>query len=479
MAAVVGGNPKLLTNVGGSLFFFANDGTNGRELWHSDGTAAGTAMVKDVRPGNVETYPHYLTNVNGTLYYTLSHDRAVGSELWKSDGTTAGTVLVKDFAEGAGFLANANGTLIFSGNDGVMGGELWKSDGTAAGTTLIRDIAPGPTGSNPNNITNVGGTLYFTANDAVYGKELWQSDGTPLGTLLVKDILPGTGGSNPGILSNFNGTLIFAADDGVHGVEPWIIPPDVISLSPALVSNAEGNAGPTGFLITVSLSAASDQAVTVGFATSDGDATLANNDYQATSGVLTFAPGETTKIVTVVVIGDTANEPDESFSLHLLDSVNAQLGSATSTAVIENDDPLSAVVAGRYLFYNQSTYDGGSAAINASDDGAIATDKTAYLPTGALATFANVSSYSRGINGIMIDLAGAGSHGSISANDFTFKVGNNNSPGAWTLAPVPATVSVRAGAGLSGSDRVEITWANNAIRNQWLEVQVLPNARRD
>lgn len=162
-----------------------------------------------------------------------------------------------------------------------------------------------------------------------------------------------------------------------------------------MVSKAEGNAGPTSFLFTVSLSTASDQTVTVGFATSDGDATLGDNDYQAASGVLTFAPGETTRVVTVLVNGDAVNEADESFTLELSDSVNAALGFATSTGVIENDDPVSAVVAGRYLFYNQSVYDGGSAAINASDDGAIATDKTPYLPTGALATIANVSSYSR------------------------------------------------------------------------------------
>jgi len=471
------GYPRMLTNVGGSLFFTANDGANGRELWRSDGTAAGTAMVKDIWPGNDESFPRYLTNVNGTLYYTLGRYGAVGIDLWKSDGTAAGTVLVKGFATGAAHLTNFNGMLIFSGNDGAMGGELWKSDGTAAGTTQVRDIAPGITGSNPKNFTNVGGKLYFTANDAVHGNELWQSDGTALGTVLVKDILPGTGGSNPGLLTNFNGTLIFPVDDGVHGAEPWIIPANILSLSPALVSRAEGNVGTTSFLFTVSLSTASNQSVTVAFATSDGAATLADNDYQATSGVLTFGPGVTTRIVTVVVNGDTANEPDESFTLRLSEPVNAALGSAAASGVIENDDPLTAVIAGRYLFYNQSTYDGGSAVINASDDNAIATDKTAYLPAGALATFANVSNYSRGINGIMIDLAGAGSHGSISANDFTLKVGNDNSPGFWTLAPVPATVSVRPGAGVSGSDRVEITWANNSIRNQWLEVQVLPNAR--
>jgi len=92
----------------------------------------------------------------------------------------------------------------------------------------------------------------------------------------------------------------------------------------------------------------------------------------------------------------------------------------------------------------------------------------------APATFANVSSYTKGINGIMVDIAGA--HGSITAADFVFKVGNNNSPSTWGTAPAPASISVRAGAGIGGSDRVEIIWANGAIVKQWLEVIVLANA---
>ena len=111
-----------------------------------------------------------------------------------------------------------------------------------------------------------------------------------------------------------------------------------------------------------------------------------------------------------------------------------------------------------------------------SDDNAIAPDKSAYLPDGSLATFANVSSYSRGINGIMVDLNGGGNHTSISANDFVFKHGNNNAPSTWAAVPATPTISVRVGAGISGSDRVKITWAASSIKNEWLEVQVLATA---
>jgi hypothetical protein len=92
----------------------------------------------------------------------------------------------------------------------------------------------------------------------------------------------------------------------------------------------------------------------------------------------------------------------------------------------------------------------------------------------APATFANVSSYTKGINGIMVDIAGA--PGPISAADFVFKVGNNNSPSTWGTANAPTSISVRAGAGVNGSDRVEIIWTSGAPFKQWLEVTMLANA---
>ncbi len=137
-------------------------------------------------------------------------------------------------------------------------------------------------------------------------------------------------------------------------------------------------------------------------------------------------------------------------------------------------------IVGQFLFYNGSgtstRYDHNDLAINSFDDLAIATDKTAYLWEDAgAATFANVSSYTKGINGVMVDVAGT--HGTITAADFIFRVGNNNSPGTWGTANAPASVSVRAGAGVSGSDRVEIIWNGAAAPfGQWLEVITLANA---
>jgi len=129
-------------------------------------------------------------------------------------------------------------------------------------------------------------------------------------------------------------------------------------------------------------------------------------------------------------------------------------------------------VAGRYVFYNNSAFDDNDPAANAADDGAIATDKEALLP-GQGASFANYTSYSRGINGIMIDIASPA--GPITASDFAFKVGNSEDPDTWATAPAPSNdiaADVRPGAGAGGSDRVTILWADNAIQNQWVQVTV-------
>ncbi len=146
-------------------------------------------------------------------------------------------------------------------------------------------------------------------------------------------------------------------------------------------------------------------------------------------------------------------------------------GAAPDLGAFETQAP--AAVVGRHVFYNNSAFDGDDPAANASDDGAIAPDKTALLP-GGTGSFADYTSYGRGINGVMVDIENL--PGTPTASDFTFKVGNDNSPGGWATGPAPTSVTVRAGAGAGGSDRVTIIWADNAIQKQWLQVTVLATA---
>ena len=188
-----------LTDVNGTLYFSASD-KNGRELWKSDGTAEGTAIVKDIRPGKASSNPWWFTNVNGTVYFA-ANDGKLGFELWKSNGTTESTVMVKDIRSGPYLsswpeaLINLHGTLFFTAFLSDHGRELWKSDGTAEGTLLVKDIRPGKASSEIDNMTVVTGNIFFSANDGQTGLELWKTDGFTSGTNLVKDMTPGSGGS--------------------------------------------------------------------------------------------------------------------------------------------------------------------------------------------------------------------------------------------------------------------------------------------
>ena len=211
-------SPEGLTNVNGTVFFTAFDAMHGRELWKSDGTPAGTMMVKDIRSGTRDSNIGFLTAVNGTLFFS-AYTEPWGQELWKSDGTPEGTVMVKDIypsedgSVGPLYLTNVNGTLFF-GADGIHGSQLWKSDGTEAGTVRVG-------AGKPRGLTNVNGTLFYTTSTEKNGNELWKSDGTPAGTVMVKDIFPGPESSSSYQLTNVNGTLFFTADDGKHGPAIW------------------------------------------------------------------------------------------------------------------------------------------------------------------------------------------------------------------------------------------------------------------
>lgn len=131
-------------------------------------------------------------------------------------------------------------------------------------------------------------------------------------------------------------------------------------------------------------------------------------------------------------------------------------------------------VVGRHVFYNGSAFDGSNTAPSAQDDAAIAPDKQALLP-GQAAAFVNYTSYSRGINGLMVDVSGL--LADLTAADFGFKVGNDTDPGAWLDAPAPISISRRNGIGTGGSDRITLIWADGAIKNTWLRVTVLANSR--
>ncbi len=235
------GDPGFMP-VGDSFVFVANDGVHGYELWCSDGTDAGTFILRDVMPGPEHGVVQTLLALGGRVYFDAL-DSEHGRELWATDGTAAGTVLVADISPGAESSKVRDPTpfgdgLAFVAEHEATGAELWTSDGTASGTRLVKDIFPGPDGSLPSGLRAIAGTLYFVARDGIHGWELWRSDGTEVGTTLGRDINPGAANAfaldlhphtykhaifeRPLVdLYDVFGTVLFVADDGQHGREWW------------------------------------------------------------------------------------------------------------------------------------------------------------------------------------------------------------------------------------------------------------------
>jgi hypothetical protein len=202
-----------------------------------------------------------------------------------------------------------------------------------------------------------------------------------------------------------------------------------------------------------------------------GTLSLTNNTYVKLVDLADNAAGAGNEAVYVRNLVVPAGNTLDLDGLHLYVRTSTIGGTILNGTVSTVSN--SAVVNEQVFYKGSTAWDtSGQPILPFSDDNAIAMDKTAYLPGAGAAAFANVSSYTRGLNGLIVDLAGT--HGTITANDFIFKVGNNNSPSTWSTATAPTLVTTRAGAGL-GADRIELMWANNAIQKTWLEVIVKGN----
>ncbi|MEO8762847.1 MAG: ELWxxDGT repeat protein [Ginsengibacter sp.] len=219
-------NPHFVV-LNGISYFFAEDGLHGRELWRSDGTAAGTYMVKDIYPGTISSNPAYLVVSGNKLFFSATDGSGFG--LWMSDGTDGGTNIVPGSPAYASSLTDVAGILYFFDNPG----NLWKSDGTAMGTVVIATLTNGfPYG---DNLVNLNGILISLVYDFTYGIELFRTDGTPAGTYMLKDINP-FGDSNPLQLTVVNGILYFSANDG-SGRKLWQSDGQTSGTIPAINNN--------------------------------------------------------------------------------------------------------------------------------------------------------------------------------------------------------------------------------------------------
>ncbi|HRH11579.1 MAG TPA: T9SS type A sorting domain-containing protein [Bacteroidia bacterium] len=203
--------------IGSRLCFAANDGSVGIEFWETDGTIAGTTLIKDFipGPGGLSTLNMARLLTQNKLFFsqTLAN---VGNEFCVTDGTNAGTIFLKDIYPGIGgsgissITDAGNDNVYFLADNSVNGKELWKSDGTANGTTMVKDILTGANTSNISIHKIVNNILFFSANDGINGSELWRSDGTNAGTYLLKELTPGAAGSTISNFTTYNNKFVFS-----------------------------------------------------------------------------------------------------------------------------------------------------------------------------------------------------------------------------------------------------------------------------
>lgn len=271
--------PKFVAKIGNRIFFTATTASEGFELWSTDGTSAGTQLLKDINPGAGSSYPSEFLVVGTNLVFSATSPN-YGNELWISDGSPAETRLLKDINPGpkssgpvsfngldstriffaaynfsslgptifvsdlsdAGTIGinhalveskgtntknkfvELNGHVYFDGMDDKAGNPLWISDGTEAGTSLVKDVNPNITCSDIAYLSNVQGSLFFTATAENTGNEIYISDGTTAGTQLLKDIYPGTTSGATSLFlpvaTDLHRTYFAAKDD--NGTELWV-----------------------------------------------------------------------------------------------------------------------------------------------------------------------------------------------------------------------------------------------------------------
>jgi ELWxxDGT repeat protein len=237
--------PQQFIQYNGQLYFKSGGSPGpGDELWRTDGTTTEKAATINPQGSSPQNFA-----VHDSKLYFAANDGVHGNELWRFDsaaGPNGTATPAADIVPGGqysssnpGGLASYNGKLYFAANDGVHGNELWSFDGTNP-PTMVAEINPtGDPGngdtflmdSSPEHLTVFGGKLYFSAIDGTgpgdHGRELWQYDSTTDKATLVADIYPGQYGSEVGELTVYKNQLYFTADNGVtSGLGP--LPPQAV-----------------------------------------------------------------------------------------------------------------------------------------------------------------------------------------------------------------------------------------------------------
>lgn len=293
--------PFALATVGDRVFFAANDGVHGSELWVTDGTAAETRMVADLRPGPASSRPFALIEAFGQVWF-LAGEPWSERRVWKSDGTAAGTAPVFEestdplgpraqslhqgpgvvyaivsepdlglwrtdgtpggtFELHGGFASSSyfevseaattlpNGSLVFRACVEGTGCEPWRTDGTMAGTILLGDLRPGPEDSNASGFHRVGSEVWFEAQLSFGQAGLYRTDGTPGGTVQVPLPAGVSASTRYGTAAALGSGLIFVGCDTVSGCEPWFSDGTSAIQIADLVAGSQSSVGLTASLV--------------------------------------------------------------------------------------------------------------------------------------------------------------------------------------------------------------------------------------
>lgn len=306
-------------------------------------TTSGLVITRNAVDGGEITHFKITNITNGTLF--------------KNDGTTQITnnsfITSAEANAGLRFTPGSNlsspGTTFSFQVQGATNASGAGLGSAATASITVNKVTPTVALSSSVNPSDFGQSVTFTATVS-------SGSGTPTGTVQFKD-----GGANLGsaqaltngtaqlttsvltsgthvITVDYSGDAVFESGSATLSGGQTVKAAPTITIND--VSVAEGNNGTTNLVFTVTLSAASAATVNVSYASANGTAQTSDNDYQSTSGTLTFNPGDLTKPITVVINGDQKTELDETVLVNLTDPVNAVVSDAQGVGTILNDDTL-------------------------------------------------------------------------------------------------------------------------------------------
>jgi hypothetical protein len=353
---------------------------SGTHTYSQAGPKVATVTLSDDAPGTATAVAINTFTVQGNL---VAHG---AGPILVNEGASTGTVTVATFSDAGGNGPASQYTATIDWGDGTTspGTITGPSDGAFSVTGShtyaeegLYDVHTTVSGGPQSNGSNVATTqaLVVDAPLAASGKTLTGTAGKSTGGVVVAtftdadpdgevgdyiaSIQWGDGTVGAGLIrangsggfdvvgnhtygsagaKNITVSIHDAGSAAIAHATANIAPAPLPTLSINDVSLTEGNSGPKNFTFTVKLSKASASTVTVNFATANGTA-LAGSDYLVKSGVLTFAPGQTSKTVVVQVKGDTMVEPNETFFVKLSGATHATIADNSGTGTIQNDDP--------------------------------------------------------------------------------------------------------------------------------------------